>query len=120
MRRFFVSPVLWVTLLGVFLVVMVPLGIGVWLPDVFLAKKHQLGEITSEDGHHFHVIQYWNGYDFYTTELIMTRPDGSIRGHVLDGDDSKHWRAWFELDEEKRSIRVRLGKRHYDYQLDEL
>lgn len=98
-------PVLWGSVGGAILigvmVVVLSLAIGVWLPDIFTLKRHSLAEVATKEGYHFRVVQYWNQIDFYSTELHVTLPDGSLRLHTLDGDDSKEWRAKITVDEEK-------------------
>ena len=86
-----------------------PLLIGIWLPDVFLAPQHTLAEQRLASGHSFRVIQYWNHGDFYNTELLHTSPDGTVETHVLDGDDDKSWRVPLVVDEQHKTVTVTLG-----------
>src|SRR5687768_15699119 len=74
-------------------VLIMPLGIGIWLPDVFIDREHTLAHERLPSGHSFRVIQYWNHGDFYNTEFVHTAPDGTRDTHVLDPDDGKRWRA---------------------------
>ena len=83
--------------------------IGVWLPDVVFAPERILAEQRLESGHAFRVVQYWNGVDFYTTELRVNAPDGGIECHTLDGDDSKSWRLPLVIDEQHHTATVTLG-----------
>ena len=85
-------------------VFLAPLGIGIWLPDVFIDRVHTLAQERSATGHSFRIIQYWNHGDFYNTEFEHRAPDGSVSIEVLDPDDSKRWRASLTIDE-----RTRLG-----------
>jgi hypothetical protein len=86
-----------------------PLLMGVWLPDVFFARKHTLASDTLANGYSFRVVQYWNRIDFYTTELEVTSPYGQTEVHTLDGDDSKSWRLPLVVDELRRTATVTLG-----------
>ncbi len=88
---------------------LVPLLMGVWLPDVFLANEHTLASVTLTNGYSFRVVQYWNRGDFYTTELRITSPDGHAEAHTLDGDDSKSWRLPLSVDQSGRTATVTLG-----------
>jgi hypothetical protein len=83
--------------------------IGVWLPDVVFAPERTLAEQRLASGHTFRVVQYWNRVDFYSTELRVTTPDGSIETHTLDGDDSKSWRLPLVIDEQHHTATVTLG-----------
>jgi hypothetical protein len=90
----------------------VPLGLGIWLPDVIFAPTRILAEQKLQNGHSFRVIQYWNHVDFYTTELVHTLPGGRVIQTVLDGDDNKSWSVPMVVDEKGRSVHVTLsGKR---------
>lgn len=90
-------------------VIIVPLLLGVWLPDVVIDRVHTLAQARSSGGHSFRVIQYWNHGDFYNTELIHTAPNGTTNTQVLDGDDSKTWRVPLKLDERTRLVTVTLS-----------
>lgn len=88
---------------------LLPLCIGVWLPDVFVATPRTLAAATLPDGQAFRVIQYWNHCDFYNTELIHTSPDGTTETNVLDGDDSKSWSVPLVVDQDSMTVTVTLG-----------
>lgn len=88
-----------------------PLGIGVWLPDVIFAPRNTLAEQHLASGHSFRVIQYWNRSDFYNTELLHTLPDGSKKTHLLDPDDMKSWNVPLIIDEEHKTATVTLSHR---------
>ncbi len=90
-------------------VFVVPLSIGIWLPDVLMGRVCTLAEVRSSTGHSFRVVQYWNHGDFYNTELIHTAPDGTATNFVLDGDDAKSWRVPLTLDEPTRTATAILG-----------
>jgi hypothetical protein len=90
-------------------VVIVPLQVGIWLPDVFLARRHTLASHTSTNGYRFRVVQYWNRVDFYSTELHITSPTGQTDVRTLDGDDSKSWSVPMSVDEQSRVVLVILG-----------
>jgi hypothetical protein len=86
-----------------------PLLMGVWLPDVITANEHTLAEERLASGHVFRVVQFWNRVDFYSTELRVTKPDGTTENHTLDGDDSKRWRATLTLDELNHTAEIKWG-----------
>src|SRR6476620_5481322 len=60
--------------LAIFLSLVLPLAMGVWLPDIF-GKQHTLSSTTTSTGYHVSIVQYWNHVDFYTTEARVTAPD---------------------------------------------
>ena len=83
-----------------------PMGIGVWLPDVFSGATHTLAT-TAKDGYAFRVVQYWNHVDFYTTEVRITHPDGRTEVQTVDGDSSKEWApVAISVDPARRSVVV--------------
>lgn len=90
-------------ILGFFL----PLGIGIWLPDVF-GQRHTLCSKTTSTGDRISIVHYWNNVDFYNTELHVTAPDGTTSISILDGDASKTWSASIEIDPSEKSGRFRL------------
>jgi hypothetical protein len=57
-------------------VLLLPLGAGIWLPDVLSGRPYTIALHRLKDGSEFRVVQYWNHADFYTTELRHTFPDG--------------------------------------------
>lgn len=83
---------------------LLPLCLGVWLPDLWSGPK-TLAEARTSSGNRFRVVQAW-GSDFYTTELVQTLPDGSKRRGLLDGDDHKRWHTDLALDDERRHVTV--------------
>ena len=83
--------------------------IGVWPPDVFSDARHTLAATTLPSGYSFRVLQYWNHFDFYSTELQVQAPDGRTEVHTLDGDDSKSWHVPLRVDEPSRTAIVILG-----------
>ena len=85
-----------------------PLLIGIWLPDVITAQHHTLAQQRLPSGYSFRMVQYWNRFDFYSTELHVTSPAGRTEVHTLDGDDSKSWRLPFRIDEHRRTATVVL------------
>lgn len=91
------------------LVLLLPLLIGVWLPDVFFGGTHTLASVSLTNGYTFRVVQYWNHVDFYSTELHVVSPDGRTEIHTLDGDDAKSWRVPITVDELHRVASVTLG-----------
>lgn len=103
------------------MVLVISVAVGVWPPDIFTLKRHSLAEMTTKEGYHFRVVQYWNQIDFYSTEFHVTLSDGSLRAHTLDGDDSKKWRAMITVDEEKRTVAVSFpGSAERSFAWDEL
>jgi hypothetical protein len=76
-----------------------PLQIGIWLPDALFGTKRTLANQRLSSGHSFRVVQYWNRQDYYNTELIHTFPDGRVVTDVLDSDAHKTWHAGLAVDE---------------------
>ena len=93
--------------LALFLSVMLPLAMGVWLPDIS-GNRHTLCSATTKSGHRISVVQYWNHVDFYTTEARVTSPDGVTRISIIDGDASKTWSATLEIDPSQKSAIYKL------------
>lgn len=91
------------------LLLLLPLRIGIWLPDVFIDRVYVLAEAHAVDGTRFRVEQFWNHADFYTTTLYVTHRDGAVTEHLLDGDDNKSWSVPLVLDEQRRVVTVFLG-----------
>jgi hypothetical protein len=85
-----------------------PLKWGVWIPD-FLGHTRTLADVQSLSGERIEVHQRWNFVDFYTTELMVTHPDGNTKSIVLDGDDDKTWSVPISLDETTRTATVVLS-----------
>ncbi|HSH95848.1 MAG TPA: hypothetical protein VK968_17010 [Roseimicrobium sp.] len=85
---------------------LLPLLVGIWFPDVLFPVHHTLAQRRLVSGHAFHVYQYWNRGDFYNTELLVTYPDGHNEWHVLDPDSTKSWFASIEVNESIREVRV--------------
>ncbi len=90
-------------------VLVVPLALGIWLPDVFIGRVHTLAEQRLASGHSFRVIQYWNHVDFYNTELLHTFPDGTVETNVLDADDNKSWSVRLVIYEPHKTATVTLS-----------
>lgn len=85
--------------------ILLPLTQGVWILD-FTGRTRTLGDERSADGQRFEVIQYWNYVDFYTTEFVVTRPDGSSVKTEIDGDANRNRSAEIILDEPGRTASV--------------
>jgi hypothetical protein len=85
-------------------VFLLPLCLGVWLPDLWGGPK-TLAEARTSSGHRSRVVQAWES-DFYTTELIQTLPNGDERRGLIDGDVHKLWQAKLILDEAKRRVTI--------------
>jgi hypothetical protein len=85
------------TSLAVFLSFILPMAMGVWLPDVF-GKQHTLCAATTSTSYRISLVQYWNHVDFYTTEARITSPDGMTSISLIDGDASKTWNASLKID----------------------
>jgi hypothetical protein len=81
----------------------------VWPPDLFTNAKKIIASANLPDGNSFTVVQYWNNYDFYSTELHHRLPDGSMKVVTLDGDDRKSWKVPIAVDEQKRFVTVTLS-----------
>ena len=88
---------------------LLPLLIGIWLPDVFFGGTRTLAAASLTNGYTFQVVQYWNHGDFYSTELHVTPPGRPPEIHTLDGDDSKSWRVPLVVNEPSRIATVTLG-----------
>jgi hypothetical protein len=93
--------------LALFLSLVLPLAMGVWLPDVF-GKQHTLCSATTSTGYQISIVQYWNHVDFYTTEARITSPEGVTSISLLDGDASKTWSATLEIDSSQKGATYRL------------
>jgi hypothetical protein len=88
---------------------LLPLLIGIWPPDVFTGRRVLVSEGLCADGTKVEVVQYWGG-DFYMTEMHITAPGGGPKDvRVLDVDDDKEWSLPISIDERKREIRVTLS-----------
>ena len=98
----------WTLLAAVAAVLGLPLTIGVWLPDIFLAAPRTLASAALADGSELRVVQYWNHVDFYTTELWHTTPAGQRDIQVLDGDHCKSWFIPMSVDVHHRIVSVTL------------
>jgi hypothetical protein len=83
--------------------------LGVWPLDMFTRKATVLCSAESPKGGRFLVAQYWNGYDFYTTQLEEFAPDGMMRVRVIDGDDRKQKQCQIQLLEEEETVVITLG-----------
>jgi hypothetical protein len=88
---------------------LLPLQVGVWVPDMIAAPRKVLAEARRENGESVRVIQYWNRCDFYSTELWYVGTNGVSRTCTLDGDDSKSWNVPLSVDWETKKARVTLG-----------
>jgi hypothetical protein len=86
-----------------------PLLVGVWVPDLIYARRHALAEQELPSGDTFRVIQYWNRGDFYNTELVHISPSGAVRTFLLDGDDSKSWSLPLVVDAQQQTATVTLS-----------
>ncbi len=78
-----------ILLFGLFSVVCLLFGVSPL--DPLLRTTHILAKAESKDDHQFAVMQYWNGVDFYTTELWHKEADShdQIRMVIVDADDKK-------------------------------
>ncbi len=85
---------------------------GVWIPD-FTGKSRILGQTIDSTGQRLEVVQFWNHVDFYTTELVVTKTDGTIRRKLIDGDSKKGWTARITVDEAKRTAVVMINGMGY-------
>ena len=84
-------------------------ALGVWPPDMFGRTTSVLCAAESPAGGRFLVTQYWNGYDFYTTQLEEFDPDGAMLVRVIDGDDRKQKQCQIRILEEERTAIVTLA-----------
>lgn len=67
-----------------------------------------IAEQTLSSGYRFRVVQYWNHVDFYTTELRVEAPDGTVSTHLLDADDAKSWRVPLKINASNRTAVITL------------
>ena len=79
---------------------LLPLCIGVWLPDLLFGKTRTIARASSSSGVKFELNQFWNSVDFYTTELRVVEPSWHV---LVDGDASKEWSADLVVDEKTRT-----------------
>jgi hypothetical protein len=107
MKTFWISSLL-VGLVAAALLIL-PLRVGIWLPDVLVAPEKTLAEQKLSNGYSFRVVQYWNRSDFYTTQLRVTSPNGITETNTLDGDDSKSWRLPLVINQSTRTATVTLS-----------
>lgn len=84
---------------------------GIWLPDVLLGNKRCLATAELSSGHRFRVVQYWNNFDFYWTQLEIITPDGHTEVKTLDGDDRARWKILMQVNEERRVVHIEMGGR---------
>jgi hypothetical protein len=87
---------------------LLPLSIGIWLPDVFVGRQSILAESKIDSSITFRVVQYWNHVDFYTTELHILHPSGSLEKRNLDDDDDKTWSVPLVIDPRQRTATITL------------
>ena len=86
------------------LALLLPLCVGVWLPDVW-SEPRTLTRIPMPAGGEFRVVQSW-GSDFYTVELVHTLADGTERRGLIDGDAHKWWGASLAVDTSRHRATV--------------
>lgn len=78
----------------------------VWIPDVISPRAAVLASGTAQSGHRFQVVQYWNGVDFYTTELEDMNPNGQLTVAQIDWDDTKQWSCTMKVVEAEKKVVV--------------
>jgi hypothetical protein len=91
----------------------------VWLPEIGSGKVSVLATAESANGERFRVVQFWNGYDFYTTQLEHIDAAGATKVAVIDGDDKKQWSCSLEIVEAEKKVIVTIpsgSKRLREYQ----
>ena len=93
-----------------FLILLAPMSIGVWVPDILSGKRHVLAEVNMTDRTTLRVIQYWNHSDFYTTELQHWKNGDIIGQLVLDGDDAKQWSVELQLEDRDATVVWKDGR----------
>jgi hypothetical protein len=92
----------------VFSALLLPLLIGVWIPDMVRGDQ-TVASSTTADGSNLSVHQRW-GSDFYQTTLHRTRPGGDTQVEILDCDDSKLWDATIVPDESTKIATIYYGR----------
>ena len=86
-------------------------GVGVWPPDIGSGKRAVLASAESASGERFKVVQFWNGVDFYTTQVEHVSPDGIVDIAVIDGDDRKQWPCSAKVIESEKKLVITLSDR---------
>lgn len=90
-------------------VLLLPLAVGIWLPDIPGSPRRTLAEARSANGEVARVIQYWNNGDFYNTEFEFLGTNGIVTSCVIDPDDSKSWSVPMTVDWAGKKGTVTLG-----------
>ena len=85
--------------------------VGVWPPDIGSRKPALLATAESVSGERFKIVQFWNGVDFYTTQVEDIRPDGTVHIAVIDGDDRKQWPCSAKVIEAEKKLLITLSDR---------
>ena len=80
--------------------------------DVIYRTVNVVSTRVSSDGHQFSVIQWWNGFDFYSTFFLIgslkaTNSQDMFKFVVIHGDDKKLWNCHLRINEESHEVEVR-------------
>lgn len=78
----------------------------VWIPDMISPRASVLASGSTQSGHRFQVVQYWNGADFYTTELEDMNPSGQLTVAQINWDDMKQWSCTMKVVEAEKKVVV--------------
>ena len=84
--------------------IFLPLTQGVWIFD--FSGKPRLIAKASYDEYRFEVVQYWNHVDFYTIELLVIQPDGTIKRNIINEDSKRSRIAAIAFDSKRRIATV--------------
>ena len=76
--------------------------------DLF-GRRRTLALQRLPDGHTFRILQYWNGIDFYTTELQHQSPNGVVTTVCLDADDRRET-VPLSVDERQHTASIQTGR----------
>jgi hypothetical protein len=80
--------------------------LGVWPPDIFSGKVSILASAKSNSGAQFRVVQFFNGYESYTTQLEQINVEGATDVVVIDGDAFKYWSCSIDVIENDEKLVV--------------
>jgi hypothetical protein len=95
--------------------------LGVWPPDIVSERVAVLAAAKSDSGERFEIVQFFNGYESYTTQLKQFSQDGAIHTVVIDGDAFKSWTCSVAVDESEKKLTISLpgGSESLEYRWDE-
>src|SRR5262245_31778729 len=87
--------------------------VGIFLSplDALFKRMNVITTSISQDGHHFCVIQWWNGIDFYSTIFVHKKlgPSNDFEHIVIAGDSQKIWRCSLIMNEGQHEVMIKRG-----------